>query len=43
MWSNCERLDMLAGKEPLSRRQNAKIRSGFFPRNAHVEAGVLVV
>jgi len=26
MWSNCERLDMLAGKEPLARRQNAKIR-----------------
>jgi len=26
MWSNCDRLDMLAGKEPLARRQNAKIR-----------------
>jgi len=26
MWSNCERLDMLAGKEPIARRQNAKIR-----------------
>jgi len=26
MWGNCERLDMLAGKEPIARRQNAKIR-----------------
>lgn len=26
LWSNCERLDMLAGKEPVSRRQNAKLR-----------------
>jgi hypothetical protein len=40
MWSNCERLDMLAGKEPLSRRQNAKIRSETF---SHVKAGVHVV
>jgi len=26
LWSNCERLDMLAGKEPVARRQNAKLR-----------------
>lgn len=26
MWSNCDRLDMLAGKEPLARRQNARMR-----------------
>lgn len=26
LWSNCERLDMLAAKEPLARRQNAKLR-----------------
>jgi len=26
MWANCERLDMLAGKEVLARRHNAKIR-----------------
>jgi len=26
MWGNCDRLDMLAGKEPLARRQNARMR-----------------
>jgi Golgi SNAP receptor complex protein 2 len=26
LWSNCERLDMLANKEPVTRRQNAKLR-----------------
>eukprot|EP00088_Acartia_fossae_P021460 TRINITY_DN22901_c0_g1_i1.p1 TRINITY_DN22901_c0_g1~~TRINITY_DN22901_c0_g1_i1.p1 ORF type:complete len:218 (+),score=46.49 TRINITY_DN22901_c0_g1_i1:66-719(+) len=26
MWANCDRLDMLAAKEPLARRQNAKMR-----------------
>jgi Golgi SNAP receptor complex protein 2 len=26
MWSNCDRLDMLASKEPLARRQNARMR-----------------
>jgi len=26
LWSNCERLDMLASKEPVARRQNAKLR-----------------
>jgi len=27
LWSNCERLDMLASKEPVARRQNAKLRA----------------
>jgi len=26
MWGNCDRLDMLASKEPLARRQNARMR-----------------